>query len=60
MLNHMSHPGAPLSHFFKKNLFIYLFIYERHREAETYAEGEVGSSLSRESNVELNLRTLGS
>ena len=37
-----SHPGVPPVFFFLR--FIYLFMRDREKEAETQAEGEAGSS----------------
>ena len=44
--------------FFKKRF--YLFMTERDSKRGTQAEGEAGSLLSRESNMGLDPRTLGS
>ena len=52
--------------FFFKDLFIYLFVRERerseseHKQTEWQAEGEAGSLPSKEPDVGLDPRTLGS
>ena len=51
---------SSLSLFLFLFLRFYLFMKDTERKAETQAEGEAGSPLSREPNAGLDPRTLGS